>query len=173
MLLFTKFTICSLLSFLILLSSCGQPTKSVRSKSEGKTTDRGGYAVEKSSAEVLASLFHQHKYEGMNYRDPFIPLSSSRGIAPAASGAVELNRNELAGLSLKGILEDSEGEYALLVSPAGYTYILKKGRLVNQWGKVVPNVVGMVKKEEVNGKIIKKVTLLTQETKIDIILKEE
>lgn len=162
-----------MLLLVVSLSSCRRPAKPIKVKEAASSMAQKDYVVEKSSAEVLSSLFRQHKYGGVKYRDPFIPLTSSRGIAPAHSATAELNRNELAGLSLKGILEDSEGEYALLVNPAGYAYILKKGRLINQWGKVVPNVVGMVKKEKVDGKVIKKVTLSTQEAKIDIILKEE
>lgn len=61
-------------------------------------------------------------YSAGGRRDPFKPLWQEGGLQFGAASLPDVD-----GLSLVGVLEDSTGFRALLESPGGYGYILRKG----------------------------------------------
>lgn len=79
-------------------------------------------------------------YRGERLRDPF----SKPGGGDGASVAEEAEVFSIHALQLKGVMKDRAGDCAVLVTPGGATYILKRGRLVDPRNKPVPGVTGKV-----------------------------
>ena len=86
-------------------------------------------------------------YNASSLRDPFVSFgsvaSAVRSVSPVAAAAAN-ETFSIHSLYLRGIMRDTTGDWAVLVSQAGATYILKKGRLLNFKHKVVPGVTGKV-----------------------------
>lgn len=102
-------------------------------------------------------------------RDPFLPLigtgvgaggSSEKVNLPTASGAFNLNV-----LTLRGILWGGQQPMAILSDSAGGTYIVRDGRVVDNHGKEVRGVTGIIRPKSV---ILTTASRTVRELKIEI-----
>ncbi len=83
-------------------------------------------------------------YYGDRYRDPFVPLN---GDFRGDQNALE-RPPQIASLVLKGIVQDSRGRMALLISGLN-SYILKGGRLYDGRNRMVKKIAGVIKTDSV------------------------
>ena len=100
--------------------------------------------VKKEKKERVA----RYEYKGVKYRNPLLPLTA-KGIF--IEGTSEMTGANLSTLRLKGIIKDrhKRGKLALIDDINGASYIVKDKRLINQQGKMVKGVVGIVKEKSV------------------------
>lgn len=136
-----------------------------------------GYAQEVSVStgpvvnEALKEKIPTYTYKSAQARDPFIPLisrSETTGkttVAGSANGIATREVNvEL--LVLKGYVFSQQRKYALFKSADGAAFVLDKGSLLDERGKKVPGIAGIVKQD--------KVVLITKKNKIkEFKLREE
>ncbi|MBI3548975.1 MAG: hypothetical protein HY078_08050 [Elusimicrobia bacterium] len=96
-------------------------------------------SVEKSTSSQTAGDL----YNSSGLRDPFAaPGTPSVSAAAAPVARQQPETFSIHSLYLRGIMRDKAGDYAVLVSQAGTTYILKKGRLIGPKNKPVLGVTG-------------------------------
>jgi hypothetical protein len=79
-------------------------------------------------------------YTGDRVRDPF--LATSHGASARIREAGKPLVIDIHALQLRGIMEDSGGEYALFSTDDGMTLVLKGGRLFDDRNKPVPGITG-------------------------------
>ncbi|MBI4056658.1 MAG: hypothetical protein HY399_03825 [Elusimicrobia bacterium] len=97
------------------------------------------------STAALAGDFTQVSkvYTTEKLRDPFVPLTSVG--AEGAAIPLEAEVANIHELNLKGLIANSKGmKSAILVSNAGWSYILKGGKLWDRAGKPVPGITGLI-----------------------------
>lgn len=89
-------------------------------------------------------------YRSSGLRDPFVPLlgrvetSASASTEPGKAAEVNITL-----LVLKGYVFSQQRKHALFKSADGGTYVLDKGKLVDDRGRIVPGVAGIVKADKV------------------------
>lgn len=121
---------------------------------------------ESTNTDTASAVKFYYKYRGDQFRDPFVPLVGETG-----RGAIQKRASDqmtvggLNSLVLKGILEDNEGKFALLTDAMGGSFVVKDGKLVNQEGKIVPNVSGVIRRN--------KVMIISPNAKIELTIKED
>lgn len=100
------------------------------------------------STKSMEGMVVEDLYRAEMSRDPFTrsPGASSISAVAAAASAVIKGPEEFSihELTLKGIMKDRAGDFAILVSLRGTTYILKKNVLRGPKNKPVPGVMGKV-----------------------------
>lgn len=89
----------------------------------------------------------RYKYKGGKYRNPLLSLTVK---GKAMEGTAEMTAANLSTLTLRGIMKDSRKErLALIDDVSGASYIVKDKKLINQRGRRVKGVVGIVKEKSV------------------------
>jgi len=83
----------------------------------------------------------KYVYEGLSYRDPFIPLSGEK-MAKAKLGLTkDAIVPNLGSLEIKGIIVDKKDRIALFTSPYG-SYIFVNGKLYDSQNRLVKGITG-------------------------------
>lgn len=128
-----------------------------------------------STGAVTNELFKAEKiptytYKSARDRDPFIPLVGRGESVGAVSAAGEAGKAakevNVDLLVLKGYVFSQERKYALFKSADGAAFVLDKGTLVDERGRRVLGIAGIVKQD--------KVVLITKKNKIkEFKLREE
>lgn len=94
------------------------------------------------STQTVGSL-----YTGDRVRDPFLPASSGggRSVAKKEDGEPEAPPTaDIHALSLRGLLKDSNADYAIFAAETGETFMLRAGRLYNDRNKPVQGITGRI-----------------------------
>lgn len=104
------------------------------------------------NAEAKKEIGPGYVFKSSSFRDPFIPLTgktagldSALGLGPkglAAEVDVKL-------LVLKGYVFSQARKHALFKSADGRTYVLDRGKLIDERGLTVPGIAGIVKADKV------------------------
>jgi hypothetical protein len=104
------------------------------------------------SEEAKKEIGPGYVYKSGNLRDPFIPLTSKTsgleaGLGLGAKGmAAEV---DIKLLTLKGYVFSQARKHALFKSADGKTYVLDRGKLIDDRGLTVPGIAGIVKADKV------------------------
>lgn len=133
-----------LISFVIgyLLISCSREVE----KPQHKTVQP---KIETKQIQTISALepeptkVSKYTYEGLSYRDPFIPVSPEKIARASLDSKGEARVPSLGVLQLKGFVVDKEEEVALFSSPYG-SYILYNGRLYDNQNRLVKGFSGKV-----------------------------
>jgi len=88
--------------------------------------------------------YKAYDYVGERFRDPFIPLVGDGRSLDEHSNTPP----PIASMMLKGIVQDSRGRMALLVSGAS-SYVMRGGRLYDARNRMVKRISGVVKADSV------------------------
>jgi len=124
----------------IILTSCGKEKKQVVSQKQVPSKKE---VVEITSVSVQAPLFEKYVYEGLSYRDPFIPLSGEK-VAKAKLGlSTEAVVPPLGSLQLKGFVVDKHDQIAMFSSPYG-RYLLVNNKLYDNQNRLVKGFSGKI-----------------------------
>lgn len=127
-----------------------------------------------STGTVIADLLKEEKvptyaYKSARARDPFIPLigrGEGSGVPAGAESGKTAKEVNVELLVLKGYVFSDKRKYALFKAADGAAFVLDKGTLVDERGKKVPGIAGIVKQD--------KVVLITKKNKIkEFKLREE
>jgi len=125
----------------VILTSCGKEKKQPVVQKQVPSTKKE--VVEISSASVQSTLFEKYVYEGLSYRDPFVPLSGDK-IAKAKLGlTTEAVVPPLGSLQLKGFIVDKHDKIAMFSSPYG-SYLLVNGKLYDNQNRLVKGFSGKI-----------------------------
>jgi hypothetical protein len=127
-----------LLIFLI-LTSCEkkQPVQQKQVYSTKKDV------VEVSSATIESPALKKYVYEGLSYRDPFVPLSGEKLIKAKLGLTTEAIVPPLGSLQLKGFIVDKHDKIAMFSSPYG-SYLLVNGKLYDNQNRLVKGFSGKI-----------------------------
>ncbi|MDD5259597.1 MAG: hypothetical protein PHD29_06500 [bacterium] len=104
------------------------------------------------SQEAKTEIGPGYVYKSGNRRDPFIPLTSKYA---SGDDAARLGIKGMAAevdvklLTLKGYVFSQARKHALFKSADGRTYVLDRGKLLDDRGLTVPGVAGIVKADKV------------------------
>ena len=101
-------------------------------------------------------------YTGDRVRDPFLPAAmgvTSRRVEENSDGPATV---DIHALTLKGLLKDTDHDYALFSSDTGGVYMLRGGKLYNDRNKPVPGISGRIKLKQ------KTVELITAEKDVQV-----
>lgn len=105
------------------------------------------------SEEAKNEIGPGYVYRSGGLRDPFIPLIGKTGsldMASTALGAKGMAAEvDIKLLNLKGYVFSQARKHALFKSVDGKTYVLDRGKLVDDRGLVVPGIAGIVKADKV------------------------
>jgi hypothetical protein len=104
------------------------------------------------SEEAKREIGPGYAYKGGNSRDPFVPLiGKSAGLDTAAGlGAKGMAAEvDIKLLTLKGYVFSQARKHALFKSADGRTYVLDRGKLIDDRGLTVPGIAGIVKADKV------------------------
>lgn len=128
--------------FLVL--SCARDTK--KTQLQPKTFQP---KTETKQIEPISSLEQQfskpskYVYEGLSYRDPFLPVSPEKIAKASLTSQGEAKVPSLGVLQLKGFIVDRLEEVALFSSPYG-SYILYNGKLYDNQNRLVKGFSGKI-----------------------------
>ncbi len=110
-------------------------------------------AEQSISEEAKKEIGPGYVYKGGVLRDPFIPLTGKTvGLDLTSTGlgakgmAAEV---DIKLLTLKGYVFSQARKHALFKSADGKTYVLDRGKLVDDRGLTVPGIAGIVKADKV------------------------
>lgn len=99
-------------------------------------------------------------YTGDRVRDPFLA---------ASAGAVVQRRREegplvvdIHNLQLRGIMEDTTGDYAVFVMDGGISLLMRHGKVYDDRNKLVPGITGRIKMKQ------KRVELITSDRDVQV-----
>lgn len=104
------------------------------------------------SEEAKKEIGPGYVYKSGGIRDPFIPLIGKTAALDLVSGlgvkgiAAEV---DIKLLTLKGYVFSQARKHALFKSADGKTYVLDRGKLIDDRGLTVPGVAGIVKADKV------------------------
>lgn len=102
-------------------------------------------------------------YTGDRVRDPFSTASSGGTRRSASEKSGEENAPlDIHAMTLRGIMQDSNTEYALLTAESGEAFMLRGGRLYNGAAKVVPGITGRIRLKQ------KTVELITADKDVQV-----
>lgn len=142
----------------VVLTSCGKEKKQVVSQKQISSTKKE--VVEISSVSVQSPAFEKYVYEGLSYRDPFVPLSGEK-VAKAKLGlTTEAVIPPLGSLQLKGFIVDKHDKIAMFSSPYG-SYLLVNNKLYDNQNRLVKGFSGKIIFDNVTKKP-QKVVLVTE-----------
>lgn len=130
----------TIVAFLIVLTfSCGkQKTQLEQRKAEIPKRQQ----VEISTSTIISG-FEKYVYDGLAYRDPFVPLSGEK-VAKAKLGQSEdAFPPPLGSLQLKAFIVDKQDKIALFSSPYG-SYIFVNGKLYDRQNRLVKGYTGKI-----------------------------
>jgi hypothetical protein len=104
------------------------------------------------SEEAKKEIGPGYVYKSGALRDPFIPLTGKSAGLDLAGGlglkgvAAEV---DIKLLTLKGYVFSQARKHALFKSADGKTYVLDRGKLIDERGLTVPGIAGIVKADKV------------------------
>lgn len=102
-------------------------------------------------------------YTGDRARDPFSTSSAGGARRSAASKSGDENAPlDIHAMTLRGIMQDSDTEYALLTAEGGEAFMLRGGKLYNGASKAVPGVTGRIRLKQ------KTVELITADKDVQV-----
>ncbi|MFB0527739.1 MAG: hypothetical protein ACETVT_02550 [bacterium] len=129
---------------LILLGLNGCPKKKARRVSI-KPTEEKEIALPE---EIEKKRLGRYTYGGKRYKDPFAPPEDmGGGIERLGKGVeIDLSRLKLTGIMISPLSKDN---YALIDAGGGRGYIVKGGKLIDNYNRVVEGVVAIVRKDKV------------------------
>lgn len=133
--------------FIIMVSFLISCAKESKTSSQPKTTVQP--KVETKQIETISALEQQSSkpskyiYEGLSYRDPFIPISPEKIAKASLISKGEAKIPSLGVLQLKGFIVDRLEEVALFSSPYG-SYILYNGKLYDNQNRLVKGFSGKI-----------------------------
>ncbi|MEM4368538.1 MAG: hypothetical protein QXO21_05975 [Candidatus Anstonellales archaeon] len=133
--------------FIIIVSFLISCTKERKTSSQPKTTVQP--KVETKQIETISALEQQpskplkYSYDGLSYRDPFIPISPEKIAKASLISKGEAKIPSLGVLQLKGFIVDRLEEVALFSSPYG-SYILYNGKLYDNQNRLVKGFSGKI-----------------------------
>ncbi len=89
-----------------------------------------------------------YTYGGKRYKDPFVPLEEiGVGIESVGRGVeIDLSRLNLTGIMISSSSKDN---YALIDAGGGRGYVVKNGKLIDNYNRVVEGVIAIVRKDKV------------------------
>lgn len=98
--------------------------------------------------EIEEKRLVKYKYGGKRYKDPFAPPEHMGvGIERAGRGVeIDLSRLKLTGIMVSPLSKDN---YALIDAGGGRGYVIKGGKLIDNYNRVVDGVVAIVRKDKV------------------------
>ncbi|MCX7956473.1 MAG: hypothetical protein N2643_01065 [Endomicrobia bacterium] len=132
-----------LLILLVLLFCCGKKqTSQVTPVQQKKKTE----SVEVSQISGLVNQpesFPKYNYDGLVYRDPFVPISPEKIAKASLASSEEARVPSLGILYLKGFIVDKTDKVALFNSPYG-SYILYNGKLYDNYNRLVKGFSGKI-----------------------------
>jgi len=109
----------------------------------------------------------RYRYGGETSRDPFAPAEEREaGIGSIGRRGMEI---DLTRLKLTGIMisPSSKDHYALIDAGGGRGYVVKRGKLIDNYNRVLDGVAAIVRKDKVilitNRNVIRELTLKTEE----------
>jgi len=90
----------------------------------------------------------RYTYGGRKYKDPFAPPEDmGGGIERVGKGVeIDLSRLKLTGIMISPSAKDN---YALIDAGGGRGYVVKGGKLIDNYNRVVDGVVAIVRKDKV------------------------
>jgi hypothetical protein len=142
----------------LLLFSCAEKKETVVQKQSVPVEQE---VVETSTVSVKSSIFEKYVYDGLSYRDPFVPLSGEK-VAKAKLGVTgEAIVPPIGSLQLKGFILDKQDKIALFSSPYG-SYLLVNGKLYDRLNRLVKGYSGKIVFNNITNKP-QSVILITEE----------
>jgi hypothetical protein len=142
----------------LLLFSCAEKKETVVQKQSVPVKKE---VVETSTVSVKSSIFEKYVYDGLSYRDPFVPLSGEK-VAKAKLGVTgEAVVPPIGSLQLKGFIVDKQDKIALFSSPYG-SYLLVNGKLYDRQNRLVKGYSGKIVFNNITNKP-QSVILITEE----------
>jgi len=130
---------------LILLGLNGCPKKKTKPEAEKPIKKEKIVTAEKIEEKRRV----RYRYAGEKRRDPFAPSEEMReGIGRVGKRRVEI---DLSRLKLTGIMisPSSRDHYALIDAGGGRGYVVKSGKLIDNYNRVVEGVAAIVRKDKV------------------------
>jgi len=149
---------------LVLLGLNGCPRKRAKQLPGKPLEEKEAGTIKKSEEKIEV----RYRYAGEKWRDPFTPPEETGegfGIRKTGKRGVQI---ELSRLKLTGIMTSSSTRerYALIEAGSGRGYVVKGGKLIDNYNNVVEGVAAIVRKD--------KVILITSDNVIqELILKIE
>ncbi len=104
------------------------------------------------SEEAKKEIGPGYVYKSGSLRDPFVPLlgkTASLDLASAFGAKGMAAEIDIKLLTLKGYVFSQARKHALFKSVDGKTYVLDRGKLIDDRGLTVPGVAGIVKADKV------------------------
>jgi hypothetical protein len=143
---------------MILIFSCAEKKETVVQKQSVPVKKE---VVETSTVSAKSSIFEKYVYDGLSYRDPFVPLSGEK-VAKAKLGVTgEAVVPPIGSLQLKGFIVDKQDKIALFSSPYG-SYLLVNGKLYDRQNRLVKGYSGKIVFNNITNKP-QSVILITEE----------
>ncbi len=132
-----KIKILSIVS--IFLFSCSKELQKIEVSNKPVSTPQAITSFQPPKKEVK----EKYLYEGLSYRDPFVPLSGEQIAKSQLDITKEAVSVPLGSLQLKGFIIDRKDKIALFSSPYG-SYLLVNGKLYDNMNRKVKNISGKI-----------------------------
>jgi len=130
---------------LILVGFSGCAKKKARPVSKEPIKEKEAVVAKKIEKEKQV----RYIYTGEKYRDPFVPSEEmGEGIVKVGKRGIEI---DLSRLKLTGIMisPSSRDHYALIDGGGERGYVVKRGKLIDNYNRVVDGVAAIVRKDKV------------------------
>jgi len=143
---------------LIILGLNGCPKKKARRVPTKPTEEKEIALPEKIEEKRLV----RYTYGGKRYKDPFVPPEKiGVGIEGVGRGVeIDLSRLKLTGIMISS---SSKENYALIDAGGGRGYVVKSGKLIDNYNRVLQGVVAIVRRDKVilitRNNVIRELTL--------------
>jgi hypothetical protein len=145
----------------LLLFSCAEKKETVVQKQSVPAKKEVVETSTASTVSVKSLIFEKYVYDGLSYRDPFVPLSGEK-VAKAKLGVTgEAVVPPIGSLQLKGFIVDKQDKIALFSSPYG-SYLLVNGKLYDRQNRLVKGYSGKIVFNNITNKP-QSVILITEE----------
>jgi len=147
---------------LILAGLNGCPKKKAKPVSQKPTEEKQIVVTKKVEEEREV----RYTYIGDKFRDPFVPIEEGgEAIARGKKGIeIDLSRLKLTGIMISSSTRE---HYALIDAGKGRGYVVKNGKLIDNYNKVVDGVAAIVRKDKVilitSDNVIRELELETKE----------
>ena len=152
-----------IISILILLGFNGCPKKKAKPVSRKPIKEKEIVTVKKIEEERQV----RYRYAGDRWRDPFAPITERREAIGRVGGRgieIDVSRLKLTGIVIS---RSSSDHYALIDAGGGRGYVVKGGKLIDNYNKVVNGVAAIVRKDKVilitGRNVIRELRLKTEE----------
>ncbi|MEN3013053.1 MAG: hypothetical protein ABDH23_00340 [Endomicrobiia bacterium] len=127
---------------ILLFFSCKKDTKKVE-PSQFRQLPVKIETKEITTVTGLDTIPSKYVYEGLSYRDPFVPISPEKIAKSSLFSTGEAKIPSLGILQLKGFIVDKKEQLALFSSPYG-RYILYNGKLYDNQNRLVRGFSGKI-----------------------------